>query len=222
MNKNSPEKKNRLLVIVLLLVITAALVGTYFIIKNSADSKSNADGSGTSDENDESVKLSDYTLADIVSLSFSSDGKGYTLIKTGSVWKISGYPNFPVDQQVADVVASAAASITADRLLETTRVNFPKYGLSSPKITIRVEYTDGTELSIAFGDLNSTVKAYYAHIYGTTEIYLINESLINTLNHELEYFRDEDAETGESGEVSGSPEPDDTVIADTDPAESDA
>ena len=219
MKKNGQKKKNRVLVIALLLVFTALLVSAYFLVKNLSE-KDEAQDTTPGEEQDESVALSKYTLADVVSLSFTQGGEGYTIVKSGSVWKMSDDPDFPVDQQVADVIASEAASVTADRLLEETRVNFPKYGLSSPKIIVRISYSDGTDLSLAFGDYNSTVKAYYAHVYETYNVYLINESFINTLNHDYEYFRDQTEDTADTAET-GADTDSVTSNADTD-ADTDA
>lgn len=169
----------------ILLIIFLALTGWYFWQKNDA-----TNNPGSEIPTQEIVPTLEYLFpADdgiVTSILIENmDGKSVALERVGASWRLT-QPYF--GEADSGAVEAAASQLTA-LLVQTRLTNLDpaEVGLTSPRFTLTVGFSDGS-FHIAFiGDETPTGGAYYVR-KGDGDIVVISASGIDALTAMIEYL----------------------------------
>lgn len=171
------KKKRGLFGILAGVVLLCMLIVCYIaLVKvNSSEEK-------TTEEETAQEEVVAIASDDISTLTFEAGDQTLTFQKGEDSWTLEGQEDFPVDASKVDSVASALASVKADRTL--TDVEDPgEYGLDKPVNVIEVVKTDGSTEKITVGDKNSsTGNTYICLNDDTSTVYTTGTDLGNTFS----------------------------------------
>lgn len=166
--------------IVLAVILAALVIGTSVL--SAANEKKAAEEAAELAAQNTTIMLAQYDAANTKSISYSKDGADFLTfhVKNGA-WVYEGDENFPLNQQIVGSMASAMASVAAERAVED--VDKDAYGLSDPAYVITVEYNDGVSHVYTIGSYNSFTGGYYFTMDG--DCYMISSGLIPYFDYEL-------------------------------------
>lgn len=105
-----------------------------------------------------------------------------------TIYKLVGYEDFELQTSIPDEIATDAAAMTFTKVVELNSDNLADYGLSKPRATVKVSYTDNTYAMYYVGnDAPSAAGTYVKFGSNSTTVYLVdsesvNGFLINTLD----------------------------------------
>ncbi len=113
-----------------------------------------------------------------------SEGDGASLAKKDGQWIWIDDSSFPVNQQMAQMMADTAAGPEVIRKLELTEENKIKYGLKQPVCIVDVK-AEGKTCRLLFGAKNSTTGDYYMMAEGQDGIYTVAQRIFNLYDHTI-------------------------------------
>jgi hypothetical protein len=181
MKPKSKKKKNRLIPL-LAGVLTLAVLGGVYVLVLAGNVRKAAEEAAEEAAKNAKIMLAEYKNTDVRFVEYSYEGEVIRLENKNDFWYNADDNYFPLDQNYPSSMASALASIAADRLVEESASDFATYGLDEPYAYIHVKYRDNTEIKMVFGDLNSFTGSRYMNIDGTGKVYLVQTAL-------LDYFK---------------------------------
>jgi hypothetical protein len=181
MKKKAYKKKNKFIPLIVC-VVALALLGAAYYAMSVYNADQAAKEAAESEAANAKIMLAEYKNTDVDYIEYSYNGETVKLEYKNDYWYNADDNYFPLDQTQPASMATALASIAADRLVEDSTANFATYGLDSPYEYIDVKYTDNNELKLVFGDLNSFTGTRYMNIDGTGKVYLVKTAL-------LDYFK---------------------------------
>ena len=124
--------------------------------------------------------LSSRAEAELLSLAWDYAGEHIELTQRDGVWVDAAEPSFPLDQDYAVRMASAAASLKSiGRVGEATAL--ADYGLAEPILRIEARFSDGTVAEYALGDENALAAAQY--LLFENAVWLVDDTLSSAFSH---------------------------------------
>lgn len=181
MNEKRNKKKNKLIPLIAGVVILGLLGGAYALI-TADNARKAAEAAEAEAAKNAKIMLAEYKSNEVKYVEYSYEGETVKLEYKNDFWYNAEDNSFPLDQTQPTSMATALASIAADRLVEESAADMAKYGLDNPYSYIYVKYADGINMKMVFGDLNSFTGTRYMNIDGTGKVYLVNNNLLG-------YFR---------------------------------
>jgi hypothetical protein len=171
-----------LLVAVVLLV--ALGVGLYFSNKEKAAEASKP----SADTPPKILALNDADLTKIVIKKKGADETD--LEKTNGKWQITAPKPYPADQDAASQLATSAATVTSDRVVEDKASNLSAYGLNSPSIEVDVTAKNGKVSKLLIGDDTPTNSGSYAMLEGNPHVYTVASYVKSGVDKSISDLRD--------------------------------
>ncbi|MCR5485338.1 MAG: DUF4340 domain-containing protein [Clostridiales bacterium] len=169
------KKKSTKLIIALAAV--AVLVGGYFAATHFLNDDTSEEETAAESE---TVKVETISVDDMASMNYMYGEENIKLVKKDGTWLLASDKKFPVDQTKAETMADAAAGLTAKRLVSESSSVFAEYGLDRPSSSYVFTDVNGNTVTYLFGDENTFSHAFYMNVAGTENVYLIEQSFIDT------------------------------------------
>lgn len=104
----------------------------------------------------------------------STDAEGKEVVTTlQTVYTLVGYEDAPLAPGRPDDVANDAAAVKTTNIVDITGKNPEEYGLTKPRATVDVTFTNGNERTITVGNEAPGAAGAYIMVNGDKAIYLV-------------------------------------------------
>jgi hypothetical protein len=166
-------------------VLLAALgVGLYFSNKQKTAEAAKPPA-------DQPPKILSLTEGDIGKIVLKKKGADETdLQKTAGKWAITAPMPYAADQDAVNQLATAASSITSDRVVEDKASNVSGYGLDSPTLEVDLTGKGGKISKLKIGDDTPTNSGAYAMLEGDPRVFTVASYVKTGLDKSLNDLRD--------------------------------
>jgi len=189
--------------ITILVVVLGVFIAAFIFLSNNKDKLGN-DSTSSPDPSETAsadvVDLFDFKWQDITKmilkrkdgeiiltkeekevLTLEEDGNGGTKKVTTkkNLWVT---PDFNVDSNIADNIATSADVLESKRLIDENPQDSTIYGLDGSVVTTFIS-SDGKEYAIEIGKQTPTNDGYYCRIKGSTQVYTISSYSGKTLSY---------------------------------------
>ncbi len=159
-----------------LLIVLAVMLGGYYAVKQSNQTTSVSETSGTFD-------LTAKTADDLTGISWTTGDTtlAFTLNDDGE-WITTDTPAWPVDQSAVQTLADKLLALQGTRKLEDV-TSLADYGLDTPTMTVTATWKDASTTTYSMGDATPFADGYYLKLSTQDDvIYTIATSLSTTFN----------------------------------------
>ncbi len=113
-----------------------------------------------------------------------------TGVRTGEKqWKITFPRELEADSEEFNRLASSAAEISRDSVVEANATDLSQFGLQPAEVTLQFKTKDGKEYKVRFGRNNPTGNSTYAALDGKNEVYLVPGYTASSFKKKLEDLR---------------------------------
>jgi hypothetical protein len=113
-----------------------------------------------------------------------------TAVRSGDRdWKITSPRAVDADSDELNQLASSAADISRESLLEANVADLAPFGLKPPQTTLEIKTKDGGQRKIMFGSNNPTGSSTYAAVPGKNEVLLVASFTASAFNKKLDDLR---------------------------------
>lgn len=166
-----------------LLIICAALGGyLYFYEIKGGEKREKA-----KQEENRLWKLESNTIQQIELI---SPTQHITAVRSGDKeWRITSPRPLDADSDELNRIASSAADMSRESVLEANATDQAKFGLKPAHTDLEFRTKDGKEYKISFGIKNPTGNSNYAAIPGKSEVFLVGSYTASTFDKKLEDLR---------------------------------
>lgn len=169
-------------------IVAAGLAGA-LVFLNPKDDNNNA--AETSSElpaaeslvADESVLILEKGADEINSVKVTNENGSYTLKKKNELFRVEELGEISQDDYLTNGAIDCCGCMDAEKMVEENASDLEKYGLSTPRGTIEVSYTDGTSAKVEIGDVAYDENKTYVKTDSSNAVYMMNTA---TLTHFLE------------------------------------
>ena len=187
-------KKSQVIGIIVLFVVLALCVGGYFIGKQYFADK---------EKKEEAAKKTTVVKIDpegIVGVSYSYNGKTYTLAKKNNVWENADDKKMRIKQSDVNTMINSLQNIKATTVIKKPK-DISQYGFTKTKNGIRPETqeifvkTDKNkyyDIYVGSGNPYNT-SAYYIMIEGDDNVYLVEGDIISLFQKTVNELEEETA-----------------------------
>lgn len=159
------------LIVVLAIIITAFLVMKGYNEKNTV-SEDTAEQTTT-------IKVSERLSDDVSKIRYTYEGNEYSFIRNDDgTWSLEADPFFPVKKSTVNVMATAMATVEAERAVENGEAD--SFGFDEPQLVVNCEYSDGATLDLVFGNTNSFNDLVYMKNNGDGKIYMVKSTVLSS------------------------------------------
>lgn len=131
------------------------------------------------------VESGDIQLIDLV-----FPDQQVTAVRTSDKdWKIVAPRELEADSEELNRMASSAADMSRESVLEPNAPDLARYGLNPAEVSLHFKMKDGKERKIRFGTTNPTGNSNYACLEGKNEVLLVANYVATTFKKKLEDLR---------------------------------
>ncbi|MEA4832859.1 MAG: DUF4340 domain-containing protein [Oscillospiraceae bacterium] len=173
--------KKKIITLVILVVVVGAFSIIYAVLSNSEQP---AD-TGETDTGSSKIMLADFDYINICKIEYVSQTETLSFEKDTDKWYLSSDRSFPLDTTAVTAMATAIASIGAERFVEENPSDISQYGFDHPNYTIKITYSDGTNYTYLIGDYNLFNACNYFMVDGSGKVYMVLSALSDYFNHTL-------------------------------------
>jgi Domain of unknown function (DUF4340) len=166
-------------------VLLAALAGgLYFSNKQKAAEAAKPPA-------DQPPKILSVTEGDITKVVLKKRGAEDVVIeRTDGKWQITAPMPYTADQDAANQLASSAASVSSDRVVEDKASNVASYGLNSPALEVDVTGKGGKISKLKIGDDTPTNSGSYLMLEGDPRVFTVASYVKSGLDKSVNDLRD--------------------------------
>ena len=104
-------------------------------------------------------------------------------------WKITAPRPLEADSGELDRLASSAADMSRESVIEQKAADLARFGLNPAQVTLEFKTKDGKEHKIRLGSANPTGSSTYATLEGSNEVFVVANSVASTFNKKLDDLR---------------------------------
>ena len=180
-------------------VVLAALGGTLAVLKFTgvedevkAASDSSSIVSDSSEAPDESVQLISREETEVKEVKVTNEFGGYTFTGKAASGKenagIVELKGLGLNVNKVNDIGIDSANLKAYRLAEHGAADLRKYGLTAPQASFDITFTDGEQRSFLIGNKAPDEQFCYVCEKGSSDVYMINESLLRNFFEPIEHF----------------------------------
>ena len=105
-------------------------------------------------------------------------------------WKITAPRQWLADGEQLNRLASYAARLDRDSVVESDAADLARFGLSPARLELRLISKDGREYGIAFGESNPSGSSVYSVLTGENEVFLVSADAARSFEATADDFRD--------------------------------
>jgi hypothetical protein len=152
---------------------------------------------------DQSPKILALTEGDIGKIVLKKkSGDETDLQKNAGKWAITAPMPYAADQDAANQLASAASSVSSDRVVEDKASNVSAYGLDSPALEVDITGKGGKISKLKIGDDTPTNSGSYAMLEGDPRVFTVASYVKTGLDKSANDLRDKRLLTFDPGKLS--------------------
>ena len=187
-------KKSQVITLLVLLVVLGLCIAGYFVGKQYFADK---------EKKDEAAKKTTVLTInpnDIIGVSYSFDGKTYTVSKEKDTWKNEDDKKMKLNQASVDTMISSLSNIKATTVIESPK-DLAQYGFTKNKDEIKPETQeiylktkDNKYYDIFVGKQNPyDQSAYYIMIKGDDNVYMVDYDTVAEFQKTVNELEEESA-----------------------------
>lgn len=121
-----------------------------------------------------SPKILSLAEADITRIEIRHRDAEVTRVdRDGSSWKITSPEPLPADRDAVNGLVSAAASVTADKIIEEKPADLAAFGLQAPSSVVTITLKDGKSRTLKIGDDAPVGGAAYVQVDGDARVFTL-------------------------------------------------
>ncbi len=140
---------------------------------------------------DQSPKILSLTDSDISKIVLKKKGADETdLQKAAGKWAITAPMPFAADQDASNQLASSAASVSSDRVVEDKASSVSAYGLDTPALEVDITGKGGKVSKLKIGDATPTNSGFYAMLEGDPRVFTVPSYVKTGLDKAVNDLRD--------------------------------
>lgn len=164
------------------LAVLVVLVGVYFLMNvlNKKQEEASEDG----------YMMTEFT--ELVAIEYTDGETTMSFVKEEDEWKLAGQTETVLDADAVNAIADELCQIKAVRVLSGAD-EISAYGLDEPQYTITIEHEEGSETTIYIG--GGTGENYYATIGEKVVVYVIESSVVDALEFDMEALQKQEEES---------------------------
>jgi hypothetical protein len=177
----------RLRLIIGALVLAALAAGLYFSNKQKS-----AEAAKPTTTADTSPKILSLTEADITKISLKKKGAEETVLEKNNSgkWQLTAPKQYLADQDAITQLATAAATINSDRVVEDKASDLTGFGLHSPTLEVDITTKNGQTKKLLFGDDTPTNSGAYVMLQGDPRVFTVASFTKTGLDKSINDLRD--------------------------------
>lgn len=160
---------------ILMLVLLVALVGGYLGVRRYNEMKAAADEAALLE-----VKSNPYIVElemdSIYRITYTLDGKTYTLVKEDGIWKDESDKTLSLNQSQAKLMESAGERMVYNEKFEDVE-DLSAFGLDKPNLIVTYETTDGS-CTVYAGVQNTFSGYYYMGLPDSNDVYTVTANKV--------------------------------------------
>ena len=173
-------KLNKLVIYLLILVALGAWL--YFVEIKHKEKKQAAE--------EQASRIVSIDKDQVVQIDLKSkDAAGIEIKKPADVWVLTSPLDTRADQSAIASLLQSATSAAQEKVLMEKDVNGGEYGLDQPSLSVGLATKDA-RTEIFFGESNPSKTSYYVRISGDPRLFLVADTLKNSLNKTVLDLRD--------------------------------
>ncbi|MBQ2729988.1 MAG: DUF4340 domain-containing protein [Clostridia bacterium] len=180
--KKTNKALKKVLTLFVLLLVLGGLFAGFFILKDL-----NAEVDEDSDE-DTSFEIFDKGSAIVTKVSFKTKDENLSFSYVNEDWVYDGDSKFPLDQDGVASMAAAIGKISATVKVEDPSEDLSDYGLKDAALVVNATFSDDSERSFFFGDVNKFNNCQYFMLTGDDGIYMIESDVATAFGVDLDYL----------------------------------
>ena len=164
-------------------LLVALAVGLYFSNKQEA-------AKAAKPPTDTTPKILSLNDADITKISVKAkNGAETDLQRNNGKWQMTS-PEYPADQDAVNQLATAAANISSDRVIEDKISDRKTYGFDDPALKVNITTKNGKTNVLLIGDDTPTNSGSYAMLEGDPRVFTVASFVKTGLNKSFNDLRD--------------------------------
>src|SRR5512135_3614388 len=168
----------------LVLVLICAALGAYVYFYEIKG------GEQREKKKQESDRLWKVESASIQQIDLITPQEHITAVRKGEKeWKITSPRAVDADADELNRIASSAAEISRESVLEANAKDLARFGLEQPQLTVRIKTKDGKEYEVRYGENNPTGNSTYATMPGTKDVMLVAGYTASSFRKKLDDLR---------------------------------
>lgn len=166
-------KKKQMIAGIVLLILC---IGGYFGVKayNSSQEKK---------QEAETMKPVGIEVADVTGFSYMNNGGILSFEKDGEDWIYVGDTSLDMDEESIESMLEEVCGVTSTEKI--TAENLSDYGFDEPTNTITLNTAEGS-IVVKVGMYNEIVSKYYLSIDDSTELYLVDSTIVTGFDKSVE------------------------------------
>jgi len=173
-------KLNKVLIYLLVLAVVGAWI--YFYEIKHKQKKQEAE--------DKAARIAGIERDQIVEIQLrSSDGSVIELKKPADKWVMNAPVMAKADESAMSSLLISATDAKSEKVLAEKDVKWEDYGFNKPEFTVALKTKD-KKAEIIFGERNPSKTSYYARVEGDPRLFLVADTLKNSLNKTAFDLRD--------------------------------
>lgn len=230
----------RVLVLIIAILIVGALIALFFFLRGLPGAEGSeesftpaeiqetvdasgehrvivpTDNSGAVAENGSGTLLS-YTPADLERIEVENQSGSFTIIATtpeggSTAYTLVGYERYELQSGMPQDVANDAASLDFTQIV-SAKGELSDFGLSSPRATVSIRYTDNSAATVRVGDPAPAGAGTYIAFGDSDAVYLVADDAVDAFLYDVlslislkitQTGADTDADTFSSLTITGS------------------
>ena len=128
---------------------------------------------------------------DIAQIEIARTGGETTILKrTGANWELTSPKAVRVDQDAANSLADTFKALTADRLVEAKNTDWSGFGLTTPKVAVKVTKKDGKAVKLLVGDDVPAAGGAFARLDGDARLFTLSSFNKGSVDKAMKDLRD--------------------------------
>lgn len=166
-------KKKQMIAGIVLLILC---IGGYFGVKayNSSQEKK---------QEAEIMKPVGIEVADVTGFSYVNNGGILSFEKDGEDWIYTGDTSMDMNEESIEGMLEKVCGVSSTEKI--TAEDLSDYGFDEPANTITLDTAEGSTV-VRIGMYNEIVSKYYLSIDGSTELYLVDSSIVTGFEQSIE------------------------------------
>ena len=166
----------------ILLVCLAAMIVALVLLRGY----NSKEGEVQTGENVETVTAFQRSGVILTKVEFAGKSKDLSFVFENDMWIYGEDDKFPVDSNAVDIIADSLMKVEAYMKVDTEGANVESFGLGDTAKTVAGTFSDGRVVEYKFGIVNSYNGYQYFTYTDSSDVYLVDSSLLSAFETELE------------------------------------
>jgi hypothetical protein len=131
-----------------------------------------------------------FPVEDVQQLDLTTAGQRITGVRAGErQWQITAPRTLDADADEWNRLASSAADISREDVVEENAASLAPFGLDPPQTALAIKTKDGKVREIRFGSNEPAGNSTYAALQGTNRVFTVSSSVAANFNKKLDDLR---------------------------------